>query len=676
MDLEEKKKLLYRPYLAPEKHYESDAEFNYDEVSIPNLPIDEPTLEDDTPKKIREDLEEIERLIKVLPEDLHFLGESIKKITRRTRVAWPDGKYYPPKTEEYTPKVKKHKDDISYVGHVLQKDNPELIDMPNLFPKAPAISIRLETPKTLVQIIRDSYNKDQIQLEKYYLQQLQVIMQKYFQQMLMTMADCGLSNINQLTEDFDGNYVKVPMGQGLEHLRDGVVRSQIARNQKTRLFKKTHSVDNTLLHLRSWHAAEKQRERYYGEKYRDSGTYIESHSNSLLRQARSDYDKAYTSSLYDIYKYLNSSVILTNDILEMAIKEGQAKAMMLKAGVNIFEKEPIVLNAEAGGIAGNSGQAGDGRGSGFDEMGQGSSSGSEKAPENKSDSGTTDGNTTSGNTEKTSGIKAPNGQEYSQNDIDYLTNQGYSKDDAIATLSKDKKYVSETSTKSNGIFGEIADRAIFGGGIGGAFNKKSSGGDILRNIAGTYIQNKINSGVNIGGVRIDGNGISYKGINYNGKAINYKGISYDGKTIKYKDIASYDGKSLVYKGNVLSKGETGGISLKLKNGININRNGITYGGMGLNKDGFFIDKNNKDNNGTIATNQSPTIFNKNDIPKIGENNKIEAIETIKGKMQMLLAEKEQLIPLLKFNDAAAVKQFDNIAEQLKQLMAIYKNITG
>ena len=45
-----------------------------------------------------------------------------------------------------------------------------------------------------------------------------------------------------------------------------------------------------------------------------------------------------------------------------------------------------------------------------------------------------------------SGIKAPNGKNYSNNDINYLIKQGYTKDAAIEFLSKDKKYAATTPT--------------------------------------------------------------------------------------------------------------------------------------------------------------------------------------------------------------------------------------
>ena len=410
--------------------------------------------------------------------------------------------------------------------------------MPSLFPSTLPIQLELETPKTLVQIIKDGYNKDQIQLEQNYLQQLQLIMQRYFQQMITTMSDCGLSDISQLTEDFDGNYVKIPPGQGLEHLRDEIVRSQIMRNQKARMFKKTHKVDNTLQHLRSWHAAEQQRERYYSEKYKDSGSYVESHSNAILRKVRRDYDKGYSATLYDMYRYLNSSALLTNDILEMTVREAQAKAMLLKAGVNIFEKEPVTLSAELGGIAGNSGQAGDGSGSGFD-----TASSKDAFSEANTNSSSTSTDSTSSQTDTT---EALNPSSSNNNNNKGIFN---SLPDIVQKGSGGG--IGGWIKKSGGLFDSLPDiaRKGVGGGIGGAMKQssapksdgisnkigeyiyKSSGNNLLGAIAGAYVQNRINKGIKIGKVKINGDGISYGKLSYDGKNVKYGNISYDGGKI-------------------------------------------------------------------------------------------------------------------------------------------------
>ena len=67
----------------------------------------------------------------------------------------------------------------------------------------------------------------------------------------------------------------------------------------------------------------------------------------------------------------------------------------------------------------------------------------EKKEETKETSAPTKANDAASND---SGIKAPNGKNYSNNDINYLVKQGYTKDAAIELLSKDKKYAAATPT--------------------------------------------------------------------------------------------------------------------------------------------------------------------------------------------------------------------------------------
>ena len=426
---------------------------------------------------------------------------------KRSKIVWKNGKVPRRKIEEYTPPEQKTKEKDPYKKRSITKDKYSITkDVPSLFPSAPPVNIKLEIPRTLVQLIQDDYNRDQIELGQYYTHQIRIIMQKYFQQMLTAMADCGLSDMNDLTDDFDGDYVKVPKGKNLEHLRDGVVRSQIIRNQKIRLFKKTHSVDNTLMHLRSWHAAEQQRERYYQEKYGDSGTYIDSHSNALLREARADYDSAYKSSLYDMYKYLNSSAVNLGDILNMTVKEAQAKGAMLKAGVDIFDKTPVELNAEAGGIAGNSGQAGDVSGSGFDlAAGTQKSSSSLADNNNKSNNSRTEENKTSG----------PTSEE-------------------------------KSAPKEKGLFSSLEE------GIGKKIGKGKYG-DLARDL----IHEQLNKGIKAGGLNISNSGISYKGISYDGEKLNINGNKFSRKNGKISaelnNGIGISDKGISYKGYNLSK---------------------------------------------------------------------------------------------------------------------------
>lgn len=361
---EYKNDILYVPHAEPDRDYRSEGEFSPEEREVvPIMPDPEP-VPDDTPGKVAEDLKEVSEIIQGLPEELHFLRPSIDRLRERIEVVWPDGKQPPENPPVYTPIPKKPF--VPIIRTVPTPDSPDVPKVPNGIPNLVPINIKMQAPKSVLKLVQDGYKTDTIRLTQYYLQQLQLIMQKYFQQMIAAMHDCHLDDIDNLTRDFDGNFVKIPAGQNLEHLRDYICRSQTARKQKSMLFRKTHSVDNTLVHMRAWHATAKEQERYYSEKYVDSGTYSSSHANSLLRESREMYDKAYDSALYNMYKYLNSATLLTNDILEATAKEAQAKAQLINKGVDIFAFDQEEAATRAGGVAGNSGQAGDGSGSGFD----------------------------------------------------------------------------------------------------------------------------------------------------------------------------------------------------------------------------------------------------------------------------------------------------------------------
>ena len=504
---EKKDQVLYRPDLEPERHYLSDDIFQ--KSKVPNVPISEediPDIEETTeeeelkkargikqnatststsvvPQKLKQEFEEVKELIPLLPEEVHFLEPTIEKIITRIDVQWPTGEYTEKVPIEYVPK-NEIPEEINYIGHIPQENNPYLQDLPDLFPKPANVVIALETPKTLVDIVKETYAKDQVELETYYLQQLQIIMQKYFQQMLTIVADAGAMSIDDLTQDFDGDEVQVPEGQGLEHLRDFVVRSQISRDQMSRLFKKTHSVDKTMMHMRSWHAAELQRERYYGEEYKDSTSYCDSHSNSLLREARSGYNSAYSSAFYDMFKYLNSSTILTSDILNATVKEAQAKAELMKNGVDIYARN--LEDQEIEQMMNDAGQLGDGSSSAevingadaYNTQTGGSSDGSKTEDASGGSSGSS-GSSSDSSSEKSSDgdsfkdgdsdIEAANGTHFSKNDIDYLKSQGYSEQDAINELNKVDKYSKKVNKKSGGSY-SYAD------GSSSSSGKKSSGG--------------------------------------------------------------------------------------------------------------------------------------------------------------------------------------------------------
>lgn len=223
-----------------------------------------------------------------------------------------------------------------YIGSNIIEEEYEIPGLPSLFPEPTNIVLEVTTPKTLVEIAQETYKKDQIDLQKYYVEKMRSALQKYFQHQLAVMAELGIGDIDLLTQSYDGENVTVS-DNNYRHLHDTIIRSQLQRKQKSMFFKKVANTDQTLTHMRTWNAAEKEKEHYYDEAYGDSTNFIDSESNSLLRQARSDYEAAYNNGLYNMFRYLDSSVQITEDILDHTIIESKAKAKLLKEGVNIFK---------------------------------------------------------------------------------------------------------------------------------------------------------------------------------------------------------------------------------------------------------------------------------------------------------------------------------------------------
>ena len=523
-DTNEKDNLLYRPIMEPNLDWMSDGDFNRPDTPL-EIP-DTPTIPDQfNPRRISEDLQEIIELFPAIPPGLQFLKPTIEKIKARIDYLYPNGS--DPKTYPDAPKVVPTKPDgtpdynppkIIPTGPTTHINIPNVQGIPPIFPDPPPLSISVKPPESIVDIVKTDYAKDQIHLDSFYTQRLQLVIQKYFQRILMSMADCGLENIDDITRNFDGEAVKIPPKKGLEHLRDHIVRSQVGRDQRERLFSKTHSVDKTLMHMRAWHAAEKARERYYGESYGDSGSFAGSHANALLRDNRKKYDQAYTSTLYNMFRYLDSSTQVMNDTLEMTANEAEAKSQLVKNGVNIFETNETddvanataQLNAEATQqTADNEKQAAeaeknlnkDTKKDDKDKKDETATTDGTKTDDTKTDDKKTDdtskaasgimggvaggifgsnkngGNVLSGalsgifgdtsnspwgkpvGDDKSDATHGPNGKAYEKNDIDYLVNQGYTEEDAKAFLSTDKKYAREEYTIGTAVSGAVQKAA-------------------------------------------------------------------------------------------------------------------------------------------------------------------------------------------------------------------------
>ena len=68
--------------------------------------------------------------------------------------------------------------------------------------------------------------------------------------------------------------------------------------------------------------------------------YLSGFNNDILEKCRADSNKQYHNAAYNYFKYLNSSFLITNVLLNLVIDIASAKAELCKLGVNIFEQTP------------------------------------------------------------------------------------------------------------------------------------------------------------------------------------------------------------------------------------------------------------------------------------------------------------------------------------------------
>lgn len=120
---------------------------------------------------------------------------------------------------------------------------------------------------------------------------------------------------------------------GLWHVSDALIKSQILKDQKIRAYKKLFNIRKTVFNLKACKLASEMQKRYAETRYKEQSSLIALNSNLLLDESRLTYDKKYKENLKNLYKYLNSSVILINECLQMQVKEAQSKAMLINRGM-------------------------------------------------------------------------------------------------------------------------------------------------------------------------------------------------------------------------------------------------------------------------------------------------------------------------------------------------------
>lgn len=224
----------------------------------------------------------------------------------------------------------KHKDDKDED----KKEDEE--DDKNIIPSEPEEDDKDYYPEDPFQKGDDVY----VEFEDPYADYSKVVNDRYYTNFLDIYADY-LDKLYKVTNDFILDIIDATVNNPLRdnplqyittkiknedlwHLTDFLCKSNIYLDQQIRLHKKFFDIDESILHIRQLKMAKEQTARYYKINELDENSKYDMSSNLVLQESRYVADKKYKENLKNLYKYLNSSVILLDESLNMLKKQAQS----------------------------------------------------------------------------------------------------------------------------------------------------------------------------------------------------------------------------------------------------------------------------------------------------------------------------------------------------------------
>lgn len=318
-EIPDKLNILYQPDLDYDKHYDSEGDI--DDVDESE---DIENSEDEASESLQSDIvDEIKTISTLLPEDMkdiinsplaiiETLYDEIKDITDKPII----------KEEFITTEEVTSNDNKSDIPEVFFRDDddPFIITVKN---------------KDKLTTIKEIYDYDLACIITDYTNKLKDSLNNYISSVLMSFKNLDVSMYSKILDTYNLSTDKV--SDDYKHLSDLIIRSQITRQMNMRLYNRLFSIDKTISHIRACKIGVEQRLRYYSAEYQSESSFNDFVSNRFLENSRMMYDEKYKQNFFNLYKYLNSSVILINECFKLLINEAQAKIILIeKEGTDLW----------------------------------------------------------------------------------------------------------------------------------------------------------------------------------------------------------------------------------------------------------------------------------------------------------------------------------------------------
>jgi hypothetical protein len=324
--------IQYKPNFDYEKNYNTAGNLNTTEQQTSQSNTD---IYNEAVDNLSDKLKAIEDAIRVLPTEIYNAVKSPITGVRYMLDNLGAGDAQPIPTTM----VKQTTDDDSPIiiptdtGSGSSGDDTDengLEDIPDeIFPEGDGTSVNIEIITVPDEdVIDQEYKYDMACIFVDYINKMNDSIAKFYSNIVAISTEVDIPSFLDLYAKFDGSSKNI--SDNMKPMSDFVIRNQISLDQQLRMYTKLFDVDSMILNIRACKSAAELRKRYFKAQYVPDSDLLSMNQNDLLANTRIDFDKKYTENLYNLYKYLNSSVILIDESMKLELKMSQAKATLIK----------------------------------------------------------------------------------------------------------------------------------------------------------------------------------------------------------------------------------------------------------------------------------------------------------------------------------------------------------
>ena len=186
-----------------------------------------------------------------------------------------------------------------------------------------------------IELIEMEHIRNIVDLYNYYTKKLKELVNRFLLNCLTSIISANNETGKSDSERFLlGNLTlgDTEVKDNLRHLVDMGIRGEVNGVFKLNFYLNNFPLENTLYHLKNFRIAKDLRIRYEKEEMMADGTRDGSRSDRTLKGLRQSYDKKYETSYINLYKHVNSSIVILEDVFNTLLLAISSKEILFKKG--------------------------------------------------------------------------------------------------------------------------------------------------------------------------------------------------------------------------------------------------------------------------------------------------------------------------------------------------------